>query len=203
MASTRIASLVLSVTLWLTVHMAVATDLKDVLLDRPIDLAGVHLQTTTGAGFGDKSLAGRWTFAVIGFTFCPDVCPFTLGNLAAVQAAIGKTDAPEPQFVFITVDPKRDDLDTLRGYVGHFSETFIGATGTKPAIDSFIKKAKAFYRHGPKDKDGDYAVDHSALIYLIDPKARITAKLEPPLHPKRTAEAFQRIVQRFAAQTKG
>lgn len=199
---------ILSVCLFLLVTVANngvrANDLDDVLLDKPIDLQMFRLDSTLGKPLDAAYLANKWTFVALGYTTCPDVCPFMLGNLAAVEAEIAAAhpQVSLPGVVFISVDPERDDLETLTEYVRHFSASFVGATGSRVAIDDFMKTVGAFYRLGRKDKDGDYLVDHSALIYLIDPKARIAAKFEPPLDPKKTNALFQEIQARFAAQTK-
>lgn len=182
-----------------------ANDLGDVLLDKPIDLQMLRLDSTLGKPLDAAYLAKKWTFIALGYTTCPDVCPFMLGNLAAVEAEIAaaRPHANPPGFVFISVDPERDNLETLTGYVRHFSDSFVGATGSRVAIDEFMKMAGAFYRFGRKDKEGGYLVDHTALIYLVDPKARIAAKFEPPLNPKKTNSVFREIRARFAAQFKG
>lgn len=184
---------------------AAALDIDDVLVDKPVGLGALRLDSTSGPPLDAGSLSNRWTFVAIGYASCPDVCPFTLGNLAAVEAAIARTTAPtdRPGFVFLSVDPGRDDIAMLRDYVRYFSDSFVGATGPREEIDRFIAAAGAFYKLGPKDGDDSYTVNHSALVYLVDPKARIAAKFEPPLKPKETARLFSLIRARFAAETKG
>lgn len=184
---------------------ALTNDIDDVMLETPFALSAMGLDSTAGIPVNIESLSSKWTFISLGYTSCPDVCPFTLGNLAAVEAAISQSlaDAEQPSFIFVSVDPSRDDLETLRDYVRHFSDTFIGATGSRKAIDAFTTTLKAFYRLGRKDADGDYPVDHSAYVYLIGPKAEVVAKFEPPLNPGETSKVFREIRARYAAATKG
>ncbi len=196
-------SLLLSLTI--VSNPVLSRDIEEFLLDKPIALTTLRLDSTEGIPVDADSLSRRWTFVSMGYTSCPDVCPFTLGNLAAVEAAIAeeKDETAAPTFLFVSVDPERDNIENLTDYLRHFSDTFVGATGSRNEIDRFIETVQAFYRLGRKDKDGHYLVDHSAYVYLIDPKARVAAKFPPPLNPKEMKRIFREIRNRFAMETKG
>lgn len=121
-----------------------------------------------GKPFTLSSLHGQVTLVYFGYTSCPDVCPMTLVDVAAVREEMGDA-AKDVRVVFVTVDPERDTQDVLKRYVPAFDPTFIGVRGTpeeiKPIADSFGAKYKKTSL--PNSALG-YAVDHSAFIYVID-----------------------------------
>ncbi|MDA0663790.1 MAG: SCO family protein [Proteobacteria bacterium] len=177
-------------------------DLADIALAAPVPLAGVTLADAKGPVAFPAGPRGKWTLLALGYTHCPDVCPFMLGNLAEVETRMKERldPAQQPQFVFISVDPDRDTPALLGEYVGFFSDDFRGMTGPKSEIDRVTEQLGAFYRLGGRDSDGDYGVDHSAEIYLIDPKGRLFGKFRPPLDPDDTAAKFE-SAQRFFEKT--
>jgi protein SCO1/2 len=140
----------------------------------------------TGQGYGDAIPAlvdqdgrtrgrddfkGRVTVLLFGFTHCPDLCPTTLSNLAVVLDELGE-DRDRVQIAFITVDPERDTSEVLRDYLSGFGPNFTGLTGEPAAIRKAAKTFKVFFQKKLLP-DGDYTMDHSALIYILDPQARV------------------------------
>jgi protein SCO1/2 len=108
---------------------------------------------------------------LFGFTHCPDLCPTTLSNLAVVLDELGE-DRDRVQIAFITVDPERDTSEMLRDYLSGFGPNFTGLTGEPAAIRNAAKTFKVFFQKKPLP-DGDYTMDHSAMIYILDPQARV------------------------------
>ncbi len=178
-------------------------DLRGIAFANPAQLQGVALAGAKGAITFPATAQSRWILLALGYTHCPDICPFMLGNLAEVEAELrGRLDSTEmPQFVFLSVDPARDTTALLAEYVAYFSDSFVGLTGPRQAIDRVAKQLGAFYRYGPKDSDGAYGVDHSAEIFLIDPYGRLFGRFQPPLDPQETALKFESARQ-FFQQTK-
>ena len=127
------------------------------------------LQATNGTEFTHDTLIGAPSAVFFGFTHCPEVCPTTLGDIGAWQADLGD-DLADLQFYFVTVDPERDTLELLDGYVG-WLEGAAGVTGTRAEIDKAIK---AFRVYAAKSDlgDGEYNMDHSAHIMLFDRNGR-------------------------------
>jgi protein SCO1/2 len=140
----------------------------------------------TGQGYGDvmprlidqdgrarsrDDFKGRVTVLLFGFTHCPDLCPTALSNLSTVLDQLGE-DHDRVQIAFITVDPARDTPEMLRDYMGAFGPNFVGLTGDPGAIRKAAKAFKVFFRRIPLP-DGDYTMDHSAVIYLLDPQTRV------------------------------
>lgn len=130
-----------------------------------------------GEPFDLEELRGKVVLMTFGFTHCPNICPMTLGSLAAVKRELTPEEADDLEVVFITVDPQRDTVETLAGYVPFFEENFIGLTGDREAIDDVVKRYGAVYEKVPmlgSDASSTYTVDHSAYIYLIDPQGMWT-----------------------------
>ncbi|HEY2179019.1 MAG TPA: SCO family protein [Caulobacteraceae bacterium] len=118
-----------------------------------------------------RILAGKWSAVYFGYTFCPDVCPTTLARLGQAQQQLGPR-ARDFQVIFITVDPGRDTPGALRAYLANpaFPKGMIGLTGSVEEI----KAAAAAYRvyYARRGAGPDYSVDHTSIIYLMDPKGR-------------------------------
>ena len=91
-----------------------------------------------------SDFAGKYVFLYFGYTFCPDICPGTLSNLAAVRKELGD-DADKMQVIMVSVDPQRDTPEVLAKYTQHFDPTFIGLTGTKEEIDAAGEPLGIFY----------------------------------------------------------
>jgi len=116
-----------------------------------------------------NDFSGQYVFLYFGYTFCPDVCPGTLSNLAAVREELGQ-DGDKMQVIMISVDPERDTPEVLETYVAHFDPTFLGITGTKEEIDAAGEPFGIFYEIHEGSAASGYLVDHTARSFLIDPE---------------------------------
>ncbi|MDH3228283.1 MAG: SCO family protein [Alphaproteobacteria bacterium] len=126
-----------------------------------------------GQPVADTDFRGSWLLIFFGFTHCPDVCPTTLGTVALVMDELG-TDGDALQPLFITVDPARDTPDVMGAYVAAFHPRIIGLTGSEEQIAAAAKSHRAYYAKVPASVStgtgtDDYAMDHSAHLYLMDP----------------------------------
>lgn len=124
------------------------------------------LTTTEGKTLTDKDLRGAPFLVFFGFTHCPDICPTKLFEISEVLRAAG-TKGDKLRALFISVDPERDTVETLKSYLGSFDPRIIGLTGDRAAIDAAIKAYRGYSKKVPL-KDGDYTMDHTALVYLMD-----------------------------------
>ena len=115
---------------------------------------------------------GKLTVVFFGFTYCPDVCPTTMQELAAVKQAMGP-DGERVQGVFVSIDPERDTPEALRAYVGAFSPDFIALRGSAEETRAIAKRFKVYYRKVPGQTDGSYTMDHTAGSYVFDTRGRI------------------------------
>jgi len=140
----------------------------------------------TGRGYGDAmptlvdqngqpytrdDFRGHVSIVDFGFTHCPDLCPTTLANLAKVLDKLGEARG-RVQIDFITVDPERDTPGVLRDYLSGFGPNFVGLTGTPASILKAAQTFKVFFQKMPLP-GGDYTMDHSAFIYILDPQGRV------------------------------
>jgi protein SCO1 len=119
----------------------------------------------TGATVSEKTLAGKPYAMYFGYTFCPDVCPTTLLDLSRWIQKLGP-DADKLNYVFVTVDPERDTVQSLHTYLSSFDKHIRGYTGTPPEIAQIAKEYRVYYKKVPTE-DGGYTMDHSAIIYLM------------------------------------
>lgn len=118
----------------------------------------------------DRDFHGQWVLLYFGFTFCPDICPDELQKMAAVITSIDNTSGlPKMQPLFVTVDPDRDTPAVIKEYLTEFHPRLIGMTGTKDEIHEIAKAYRVYYSTGPIDDDNDYLVDHTIIMYLVDP----------------------------------
>jgi protein SCO1/2 len=115
---------------------------------------------------------GKVVMLFFGFTHCPDVCPTTLGTLAEARRLLAE-DASRVQGLFVTVDPKRDTPQVLAEYVTAFDPSFLGLYGDEPAVARAAAEFKIFHHAHAPNAHGEYGVDHSGQVYVIDPEGRL------------------------------
>ncbi len=150
----RRATQILACLVWL-IATPVLGQVQGVKLDDPVALPGFVLGDERGEDFADTDLQGHWTLMMFGFLSCPDVCPFTLGNLEAAVAEMGMRMRPDnvPQVVFVSVDPGRD-AEAISEYARFFHDDFRSVTGARDQIDLLIEATDSFYRLMPPDASG-------------------------------------------------
>lgn len=163
------------------------------LLTPPRPLPPLALVDQDKQPFGADRLRGNWSFVFFGFTSCPDACPTTMTALAQTRKLLADLPEPaRPQVVMISVDPERDTPERLAAYVKAFDPGFLGATGTKPAIDELAQRMGVLVATRPLDGD-NYTVDHSTSVFLVDPDGALRALFSTPHTPKLIAADYRRI----------
>jgi protein SCO1/2 len=146
-----------------------------------------------GGAFTPESLRGRWTVLFFGYTSCPDVCPTTLSMLTQVdKSLVDLAPQARPQFVFVSIDSKRDTPEQLHKYVSYFDPAFIAVTGQQTALESFATSLGAPVALTPQP-DGGYSVDHSAALFVVNPNGAVRAIFSPP-HAATTIAADYRAL---------
>ncbi len=137
----------------------------------------------------------RWTLLFFGYTHCPDVCPVILSVLKNAIALMGESDADvePPQVVFVSVDPERDTLEHMAAYVSYFSAEFFGVTGSGANLEALTRQLGVLIMRTEPDADGNYLVDHTAAVFLIDPRGHLVALFQAP----HAAETFARDIPRI------
>jgi len=122
----------------------------------------------------EKDFAGKYMLVFFGYTYCPDVCPTTLAVMADALGKIGPM-ADKVRPIFITVDPKRDTPEKIKSYLSSFGPRFIGLTGNTGDIAAVAKEYRVYYREHPAENGAEYTVDHSGVVYLMDPNGMFIA----------------------------
>jgi protein SCO1/2 len=134
-------------------------------------------RAVTPASFGDK-----WLLVYFGYTHCPDACPTALNDIAEALDRLGARRA-RVQPLFVTLDPERDTLDVLKPYTATFQAGIVGLTGAPERIAALAKAYHVEYRREPARVSG-YDLDHSSVIFLIDPAGRAVARFSHETPPE-------------------
>jgi protein SCO1/2 len=150
-----------------------------------------QLTDQSGATVTEKSLQGRPTLIFFGFTHCPDVCPTSLFEISEVLRAMGK-DADRVNAYFISVDPERDSTAAMKDYLSSFDPHLKGLTGAPADVAKVTTEYRVYAKKVPL-KDGDYTMDHTALVYLMDRDGKFVA----PFNLKRTPEEAAADLKRY------
>ena len=150
-----------------------------------------HLEDQNGKPVSDQDMKGRPFVVFFGYTHCPDICPTTLFEISEVMKSLGR-DADRTGALFITVDPERDTPATLKDYLSNFDAHVRGLTGAPAAVDTALKAYRVYAKKIPL-KDGDYTMDHTAVVYLMDKHGQFVALFDL----KRTPEVAAAEMRRF------
>ncbi|QDL99180.1 SCO family protein [Rhodopseudomonas palustris] len=140
----------------------------------------------------EQSMKGKPTLIFFGFTRCPDVCPTSLFELSQVLAAMG-SDADRINAYFVSVDPERDTPQSMKDYLSSFDPHLKGLVGTPEAIEKIEKGYRVYAKKVPL-KDGDYTMDHTALIYLMDKSGNFVAPFNIKRKPEEAAADLKRYL---------
>ncbi len=177
------------IALWVLVGLAaiagLAIALRGPATDAPIassgsmaDIGGPFLLTgSDGKPFSSERLAGTPYALFFGFTHCPDVCPTTLARLARLRKALAKGD-DSFAIVLVSVDPERDTPAEMARYAGLFGTPVVALTGSRPAIEG-IKSLFGVMAQKVPQPGGDYTVDHTATVFLVDAAGKFAATISP------------------------
>lgn len=156
-------------------------------------LPAFSLRQSDGTQLASGELNGHWTLVFLGFTYCPDVCPTTLTELAQAQNQWKSLpDSTRPRVLFVSVDPERDTPTRIGEYAHAFHADTLAATADVPALENFARSMMFVFQKMPgKDfasNPGDYSMDHSANIAVLDPQGRMAGFIKPPFQPEVIAE---------------
>ena len=153
------------------------------IITRPHTFSGTVLETPQPAynfslvGPNDQKVRlsdsnGKMRVIFFGYTSCPDVCPTTLADLARMLKLMG-SQADQVQVLFISVDPEKDTPQLIKGYLSQFDSRMIGVSGTLDDIHTTAREYNIFFEKKPTSYPGGYTIDHTAIIFLIDPAGNL------------------------------
>jgi len=128
------------------------------------------------------NLTGHWSMLFFGYTHCPDICPVTLSILKEVKAKIAQSTEyrADTQYVFVSVDGERDTPENLTQYLNYFDPELIGATGTTSQVNVLTRQLGIVYIRKPSQTAGQYFIDHSSAILLVNPQGEMIGQFSAP-----------------------
>lgn len=144
-----------------------------------------------GRTVSDKDFAGKPFIVFFGYTNCPDVCPATLFELSEALNKLG-ADAGAVPVLFVSVDPDRDKPDVLKQYLSNFNPAIRGLTGTDAQVRSMAKAYRAYFAKAPVE-GGEYSMDHTAVVYLMDGRGNFVAPFNTKRPPADMAADLRRV----------
>jgi protein SCO1/2 len=149
------------------------------------------LEDGSGKTISDHTLRGRPFLVYFGYTHCPDVCPTELARISDILGRMG--DRPIPA-LFITVDPERDTPKVMQDYVSSFNPAVVGLSGSPQAVEATEKTFRVFARKGKPQPDGDYSMDHSSIVYLMDKNGAFVEAFNVERSPEEAAKELERYL---------
>ncbi len=150
---------------WMTLHRE----------EGPVPIGGpFRLRAADGREVTDADFRGRWMLVYFGYTRCPDACPTALQDMANALDTLSPDAKGKVAVLFITIDPERDTPAVMQDYVTAFNAPITGLSGTPEQIAAVAKEYRVYYAKHPKG-GGEYDMDHSSIIYVMDPRGRFVA----------------------------
>lgn len=131
------------------------------------DLQFTLTRATDGKTVTAKDYRGKIVLLYFGYTYCPDICPTTLAHIAQMLTPI-QASAKDVRVLFVTVDPGRDDLKTLKDYTANFGPEFVGLRGPANELETLAKRYRVAYSVKPDPDPAKYVVSHSSALYAFD-----------------------------------
>ena len=152
-----------------------------------------RLQTADGREVTDADFRGKWMVVYFGYTSCPDVCPTGLQTIANALDTLGPEAKRRAAVLFVTVDPERDSPKALQDYVSAFDAPITGLGGSPEQVAAMAKAYRVYYAKHPK-ADGAYDMDHSSIIYVMDPRGRFAANFTHETPPDTMAARLRALM---------
>jgi cytochrome oxidase Cu insertion factor (SCO1/SenC/PrrC family) len=175
-------------------QLAAAQMMDDLMFGRGTVGGPFTLADQSGRKRSEGDFRGKLMIVYFGYTFCPDVCPADLMAITQALDTLGPAaDGVQP--IFITIDPERD-TKLLAEYVSAFHKSFIGLTGSPEEIRKVANAYKAFYAKAPPTRDGEYAIDHTGVIYLMGRDGEYLGFMPPQTGPERLADILRKYLSK-------
>ena len=149
------------------------------------------LEDGAGKPVSDQTLRGKPFLVYFGYTHCPDVCPTELARISDILGKMGDKSIPA---LFITVDPERDTPKVMQDYVSSFNPAMIGLSGSPQAVEATEKTFRVYARKGQKQPDGDYSMDHSSIVYLMDKTGAFVEAFNVERSPEDAAKDLEKYL---------
>ena len=145
-----------------------------------------------GNSVTDKSFSDKFKIIYFGYTFCPDICPTGMAVISQSLDLLGNK-AKRIKPIFITVDPKRDNVEIMAEYHNHFHPSFSNLTGTLDQIRRVAKLYRVYYKKSDASEAENYLMDHSSIMYVLSPEGEYINHFGPEITPAQIVAFFNRI----------
>lgn len=146
-----------------------------------------------GRQVSDTDFRGRYMLVFFGYTYCPDVCPVELQTMSEALNQLPARVLDKVQPLFITTDPERDTVEIMNKYVSLFHPKLIGLTGSEEQVRAAARAYRVYYQKVDDEISGAYLMDHSAIIFVMDPKGDYVAHFSPGVTPDAMAERLLQL----------
>ncbi|MFC3126679.1 SCO family protein [Pseudoroseomonas globiformis] len=177
---------------WLTGQQVPQPGIPGTVLPEGMTLGGPFaLVDQQGRNVTQANYASTLMVAYFGFTYCPDICPTELGNIAAAMDLLNEQEAARVTPALFSVDPERDTPDQLRAYVTNFHPRMVGLTGTPEQVAETARRFRVYYAKVQRPEMSEYLVDHTSYIYLIGRGGAVRTLLRPQSAPEAIAAAIR------------
>tara|TARA_B100000959_G_scaffold64483_1_gene68213 strand:- start:578 stop:1084 length:507 start_codon:yes stop_codon:yes gene_type:complete len=167
------------------------------MLPKPMELGSFNLINHQGKPFQFEDLENHWSLIFFGYTQCPDVCPSTIFKLKQIYDLLDQNQklSKLPQVIFISVDPERDNPETLSEYLTFFDPEFIGITGDQSEIKKITSAMSVYYEKAEQNEDSDsYVMHHTASIFLTNEEGRLVASFRPTASAEELTKDIKKIL---------
>ena len=151
-----------------------------------------NLTDHNGNKVTDKSFSNKFKIIYFGYTFCPDICPTGMAVISQALDLLGNK-AKRIKPIFITVDPKRDNVEIMAEYHNHFHPSFSNLTGTLDQIRRVAKLYRVYYKKSDASEAENYLMDHSSIMYVLSPEGEYINHFGPEITPAQIVAFFNRI----------
>lgn len=157
-------------------------------LDTPREISSFQLEHEEGV-FNQESLKGQWTIVLFGFLNCPDICPTSLSELAKISTHLRSSSVNKKvNYVFVSVDPGRDNLSDMARYLQFFDSSIQGVTGSDAQLENFASSLGARFKVSPNKEN--YTVAHSVTFSIIDPNGALSGRFRSGFELNRFVKDF-------------
>lgn len=178
-----------------------APDINGFVLQQPRLLPAFELLDGQGETFTSADFVGAWSFLYFGFTYCPDICPTAMVEMAKLKTLLSATrPGLVAEFYLVSVDPERDTPQRVQEYVTYFDDNFKGLTGDLDEISKLAQTASVIHVIEPSADGESYEVGHSSTITLLDPHGSIRAIFREPLRAATLADDVSQVLSYVEAR---
>lgn len=160
-------------------------------------IAPFSLKRADEVGLSNADLQGHWSLFYFGDSYCTDICPAALGNIVRLynRLAINPEVQQSLKFIFVSLDPLQDTPERLHSYVTGYHPGFIGVSGDEEDVHALAKEFSIYYKQQAPDQEGNYHIDHSVTLSLVNPQGKITAYFIDLTNPEHLATDILHIIE--------